>query len=124
MGDLVATALQARGSVGAVMDGAVRDIAPMIEMDFPIFAGSVSPATPAGRSAVVGYNIPIVCGGVSVRPGDVIVADWDGVVVVPQEHAVEVLEKSLALEESERDLRDHIRANAGKKKLGDLFVGQ
>jgi 4-hydroxy-4-methyl-2-oxoglutarate aldolase len=121
MGDLVAAALQARGAVGAVMDGAVRDIAPIIEMDFPVFAASVSPVNPTGRASVT-FNVPIVCGGVAVNSGDVVVADWDGVVVVPQAIAAEVLAKSVALEKLEAGIRDRIREVVRTTKLGDIFA--
>jgi regulator of RNase E activity RraA len=121
MGDLVAAALQARGAVGAVMDGAVRDIGPIIEMNFPVFSSSVSPVNPTGRASVT-YNVPIVCGGVPVKPGDVILADWDGVVVIPQETAAEVLDKSVSLEKLEQQIRDRIRDAVRTTKLGRIFA--
>jgi regulator of RNase E activity RraA len=122
MGDLVVTALHARGAAGAVMDGAVRDIEPMLEMGFPIFAASVSPVGFTDKQVVVDRNAPIVCGGVDVRPGDVILADWDGVVVIPQELAAVVLDKALAAEEHERAMRDRIREATPSKGLAAIFA--
>lgn len=122
MGDLVVTALQVRGAEGAVMDGAVRDIDPMIEMGFPIFAASVSPVNFTAKMTVVAHDVPIACGGVAVNPGDVILADWDGVVVIPQELAEAVLEQALAKEAAEQDLRERIRALAATTPLGQVFA--
>ncbi len=123
MGDLVVTALDARGTEGAVMDGAVRDIDPMLEMGFPIFAAAVSPVNFADKASVVARDVPITCGGAEVRPGDVILADWDGVVVIPQEHAEAVLEKARAVEADELALRDRIRAGGSSIPTADYFAG-
>ncbi len=122
MGDLVVTGLHARGAEGAVMDGAVRDIEPMLQMGFPVFAASVSPVSLSGKAVVVGPGIPLTCGGVQVRPGDVILADWDGVVVIPQEKAAATLEKALATEEKERAIRERIRQAAGGSPLAEIFA--
>ena len=103
------------------MVGAVRDAEQIIEMGFPVYSASVSPVTPAGRAAIVERDIPIYCGGARIEPGDIIVGDWDGVVSVPQELAVEVLEKSLAMEATDEQLRTRIREDAGATKLGDIF---
>jgi len=121
MGDLVAAALHTRGAAGAVMDGAVRDIDPILDLGFPVFASSVSPVNPTGKASVT-YNVEIICGGVPVQPGDIILADWDGVVVIPQKIAVEVLEKAVALEKSEQAMRERIKEAARTKKLGDIFA--
>lgn len=122
MGDLVATALHARGAEGAVMDGAVRDIAPMLEMEFPVFAASVSPVNFAGKNVVVAADIPIVCGGVPVRPGDVILADWDGVVVIPQELAVTLLDEARAHEATDEQMRLVIRSEGARRPLAEIFA--
>jgi 4-hydroxy-4-methyl-2-oxoglutarate aldolase len=121
-GDLVVTALHAKGAAGAVMDGAVRDIEPMIRMGFPVFAASVSPYGCIGKTTAVGHNIPVVCGGVPVEPGDVIVGDWDGVVVIPQAIAAEVLAKAIATEERERTMVERLREAARTMKIADIFA--
>jgi 4-hydroxy-4-methyl-2-oxoglutarate aldolase len=121
MGDLVAAALHARGAAGAVLNGAVRDIEPMIQMGFPVFASGVSPVNCTGKTVTVGCNIPLVCGGAQVNPGDVILADWDGVVVIPAEWAAEVLAKAQAVEAAERGLVERIRAEAPTRKLADIY---
>lgn len=91
MGNLMATTAQVRGLEGAVIDGAIRDITAIREMQFPIFARRISPATSVGRMVAAGKQIPVMCGGVMVHPGDYIVGDPDGVVVVPQAAAGKVI---------------------------------
>ena len=91
MGNLMATTAQVRGLEGAVIDGAIRDITAIREMQFPIFARRVSPATSVGRMVAAGKQIPVMCGGVLVTPGDYIVGDPDGVVVVPASAAEQVI---------------------------------
>ncbi len=83
MGNLMATTAKVRGLEGAVIDGAVRDIAEIRQIGLPVWSRRVSPATSVGRMISVDKQIPVVCGGVTVNPGDYIVADADGVVVVP-----------------------------------------
>jgi len=82
----------ANGHAGAVLDGAVRDLTEIRrDYDFPVYARSVSPGTTLGRFKTLSSNVPVTCGGIEVHPGDIIVADIDGVVVVPREHAETVL---------------------------------
>ena len=90
-GELLATASRYRGARGAVMDAYTRDTLALIEMRFPTFAAGISAADSLGRIDVEAVNVPIRCGGVLVDPGDLILADYDGVVVVPHEIAAEVL---------------------------------
>lgn len=91
MGNLMATTAKVRGLSGAVIDGAVRDIAELRRMGFPVWSRRVSPATSVGRMVSVDKQIPVKCGGILVRPGDYIVGDPDGVVVVPAEAAEKVV---------------------------------
>jgi len=91
MGNLMATTAVARGLSGAVIDGAVRDIAELRRMGFPVWSRRVSPATSVGRMVSVDKQIVVRCGGILVRPGDYIVGDPDGVVVVPAEAAERVV---------------------------------
>jgi len=91
-GGLMTAGAYANGHAGAILDGGVRDI-PEIrrDYDFPVFARSVSPGTTLGRYKTVAAQVPVDVGGVIVHPGDLIVADIDGVVVVPKARAAEVL---------------------------------
>ena len=94
MGNLMATAAKVRGMAGMVLDGAIRDVWDIRRMGLTVYARSISPRTAVGHYATVARNVPVECAGVTVRPGDIIVADEDGVVVVPQERAEEVLKSS------------------------------
>jgi regulator of RNase E activity RraA len=91
MGNLMATTAKVRGLSGAVIDGAVRDIAELRRMAFPAWSRRVSPATSVGRMVSVDKQIAVKCGGILVRPGDYIVGDPDGVVVIPAEAAEKVV---------------------------------
>jgi 4-hydroxy-4-methyl-2-oxoglutarate aldolase len=83
MGNLMGTTAKVRGLAGAVIDGAVRDITELRRLQFPVWSRRVSPATSVGRMISVDKQIPVRCGEIMVHPGDYIVADADGVVVVP-----------------------------------------
>ncbi|MFX1520654.1 MAG: RraA family protein [Promethearchaeota archaeon] len=103
-GELASTSCKSRGITAVIIDGAVRDVAGIKEIQFPVFARAVTPN--AGDCSVVGdINVPIQCGGVLVNPGDIVVADSDGVVVVPAKRATQVLEKV----RKQHDLEETIR---------------
>lgn len=93
---------RAKGVVGFVIDGTCRDSYECIVQRTPVFCSVRSPAHPMGRLRPVSDDEPIVCAGVPVRPGDAIVADDDGVVVVPQEHAEEVARRAAMIQEKDR----------------------
>jgi len=91
MGGLMGTALAARGYAGAVIDGGVRDVAYLRKIAFPVFATGIVPSTSVHHYRFAGSQIPVVCNGVSVNAGDIVVADSDGVAVVPKAQAQAVL---------------------------------
>ncbi len=91
MGGLMGTAMAARGYAGAVIDGGVRDVAYLRKIAFPVFATGVVPSTSVHHYRFAGAQIPVVCNGVPVNPGDIVVADSDGVAVVPKAQAQAVL---------------------------------
>jgi regulator of RNase E activity RraA len=91
MGGLMGTAMAARGYTGAVIDGGVRDVAYLRKIGFPVFATGIVPSTSVHHYRFAGAQIPLVCNGVPVNPGDIVVADSDGVAVVPRAQAQAVL---------------------------------
>lgn len=104
MGGLMGTAMFARGFAGAVVDGGVRDLPQLKKIGFPVYALGPVPSTSVGHYRFGGVNIPIDCDGVKVNPNDIIVADQDGVVVVPREHAADVLVLAQKLDNSEHSM--------------------
>jgi RraA family protein len=102
LGDLISTKAKHRGIAGFIVDGFVRDLPDIIELDFPVFARGATPIGPLHRGPGE-INFPICCGGVVVNPGDLVVADGAGVVVIPQEIASELLQRLRAQRANSRD---------------------
>ncbi|HEY8487001.1 MAG TPA: RraA family protein [Limnochordales bacterium] len=109
-GGLMSAAARARGLAGAVLDGGVRDVVEIRrDHDFPVYARSAVPSTTVGRYVTVERDVPVWCGGVQVHPGDIVVADDDGVVVVPRAIAGEVLQDAMAIDEVEARMTAELR---------------
>ena len=117
-GELLSTASRARGAAGCVTDGLTRDIRGIREMRFPVFHGGIGPLDSKGRGKVSQIDVPIVCAGVRIEPGDLIFGDADGVVVIPaaieQQVLASAFEKVLGEDKTREDL-------AGGAKLREVF---
>lgn len=109
-GGLLSTATKARGAAGCVTDGFVRDVLEIRALKLPVFHGGIAPLDSKGRGQIQAIDVPVICGGVRVCPGDFVLGDADGVVVVPQAVEAEVLRLALAKVDGEhhsmRELRD------------------
>jgi len=116
-GELLATSYRARGAKGLIIEGGVRDVKEISEMQFPVFSRAIS-ARGTVKASLGSVNVPIVCAGVAVNPGDVVVADMDGVVIVPAAIAMAAADASEAREANEADKR----ARLAKGELGlDMY---
>jgi regulator of RNase E activity RraA len=104
MGGLMGTAMFARGFAGAVVDGGVRDLPQLKRIGFPVYSTGPVPSTSVSHYRFGGVNVPIVCDGVAVAANDIVVADQDGVVVVPRDHAADILVLAQKLDNSEHSM--------------------
>ena len=118
-GELLSTAARARGAAGCVTDGFVRDVRAIRKLGFPVFHGGIAPLDSKGRGQVAEIDVPIRCAGVAVTPGDLVVGDADGVIVVPQKIEIVALNKAFAKVSGEDRTREALLRGA---KLRDVFA--
>jgi 4-hydroxy-4-methyl-2-oxoglutarate aldolase len=109
-GALLSTASVARGASGCVTDGYVRDIMDVKQLRFPVFSCGIAPLDSKGRGQIMATDVPVICDGVLVSPGDLVIGDADGVVVIPQAREAEVLEVAYAKIQSEDSSIVELRA--------------
>lgn len=120
-GELLSTAARARGAAGCLIDGHTRDVARIVEMDFPVFCTGFRPVDSSSRSVVIDYDCPVLCGGVLVHPGDIIFADVDGVVVIPGNRLEATVRAALEKVEAERSSRQMLEEGYLLRDVYDRF---
>ena len=108
-GELLTTASRARGAVGCVTDGLVRDVRHIKRLNFPVFHGGIGPLDSKGRARMIERDTAVECAGVTVASGDIMFGDVDGVVVIPQQHATAVIERAQVKVKSENNTRDELK---------------
>ena len=108
-GELLTTASKARGAVGCVTDGLARDLRHIKAMQYPVFHGGIGPLDSRGRARMIEKDTAVECGGVRVGSGDIVFGDIDGVVVIPQEHASEIIERARRKAKSENHTREELK---------------
>jgi 4-hydroxy-4-methyl-2-oxoglutarate aldolase len=111
-GELFSYASIARGARGTVIDGFHRDTRKLLDLNYPLFSTGARPFDSAGRATVSGYGRPVVCGGVLVRPNDIVFAEVDGIAVIPHEVADETVARAFEKASTEDRCRDDLRAGA------------
>ena len=123
-GELLSTASRNSGCVGAIVDGAVRDVTKIGEMEFPVFARGTCVYDSLNRQRVINVDVPVEIAGVKFCPGDLVFADIDGIVVVPQDIEEETIQRAWDKVHTENKIRDEIRdgmkATAAYEKYGIL----
>lgn len=111
-GELLSTAAIARGARGAVVDGLVRDVRRIQELGFGLFAAGMKPVDSKGRGLVMAYNLPVQCGGVVVSPGDLVFADFDGVLAIPAAIIQDAVRLATEKAQRENHSRDELQKGA------------
>lgn len=111
-GEIMSTGVRAHGGVGAIINGMLRDTKFVQKMDFPVLYRGHMPTTSKGRTEITAWNVPITIEGITVNPGDLIFADVDGVVVIPQEVEDQVIERCLHIMANEDITRERIAGGA------------
>lgn len=120
-GELLSTAARNAGCIGVVVDGAVRDIAQMRQMNFPVFARGRSPYDSRDRQRVIDFDVMVEIDGVRIHPGDLVAADQDGVVIVPQAVEATVVRAAWNKVHAENEVRDAIRDGMSATRAFETF---
>jgi 4-hydroxy-4-methyl-2-oxoglutarate aldolase len=120
-GELMSTVAKHNGAVGCICDSQIRDCVKIIQMGFPVYYAGIRPLDSMGRGRVVEYDVPIRCGDVVVRPGELVFADYDGVVVIPREVEAEVLRLAQEKVGDESQSRAELLAGKTLREVYDKY---
>jgi len=120
-GELFSAAAKGRGATGMVTDGPLRDTQAIVALDFNVFGSSMRPIDYKGRMRVCAVDTVVTCGGVEVHPGDAVIADADGVVVVPKIHIERVFELANARAQNEKSVLKDLLAGKSVREVWDAF---
>jgi 4-hydroxy-4-methyl-2-oxoglutarate aldolase len=120
-GELLSTAARARGATGCLIDGHTRDVKRILEMGFPVFCTGFRPVDSSSRSTVIDYGCPVRCGDILVHPGDIVFADIDGVVVIPQGHLEPTVRMALEKVEGENASREMLEQGFLLREVYDRY---
>ena len=120
-GELMSTVARRNGAVGCVCDSQIRDCIKIMELGFPVYYAGIRPLDSKGRGIVAAYDVPVRCGEVLVKPGELIFADFDGVVVVPREVEEEVLRRALEKIEKEDLSRQDLFDGKSLREVYDKY---
>lgn len=120
-GELLSTVAQRNGAVGCICDSQIRDCVRIIELGFPVYYAGIRPLDSMGRGRVMAYDVPIRCGEVVVRPGELIVADYDGIVVIPRAVEAETLERARDKAGKESQTRRDLLAGKSLREVYNTY---
>ncbi len=104
-GELLSTASMLRGSTGAIVDSLTRDIKKIIQIGFPVFSRGIKPTDSKGRGYLLATDVPVMCGDITVNPGEIVLGDYDGVVVIPKQIEKDVIQSCIEKIEGENNTR-------------------
>ncbi|MEA3407124.1 MAG: RraA family protein [Chloroflexota bacterium] len=120
-GELMSTVAQRNGAVGCVCDSQIRDCLKIIALGFPVYYAGIRPLDSMGRGKVMAYDVPVRCGEVLVHPGELVYADFDGIVVIPQEVEEEVLTRAAEKVGKETQSRQDLLAGKSLREVYDTY---
>ncbi len=120
-GELMSTVAKRNGAVGCVCDSQIRDCVRIMEMNFPVYYTGIRPLDSKGRAVVAAYDVPVRCGEVLVYPGDIIYADFDGIVVIPQKAEADVFEKAKEKASNENHSRKELLEGKSLREVYDKY---
>lgn len=120
-GELMTTIANRNGAVGCVCDSQIRDCNRIIDMGFPVYYAGIAPVDSQGRGRVMAYDVPVMCGDVLVRPGELVFADFDGIVVIPREVEGEAVSRALDKASKESLSRQELLAGKTLREVFDKY---